>query len=38
MKTRKPIGYYILLVAGAALMAGFGSEIASSIAPSKSWG
>jgi hypothetical protein len=37
MKTCKPAGYYILLVAGALLMACFGSEIASSIAPSKSW-
>jgi hypothetical protein len=37
MKTRTPVGYYILLVAGVLLMACFGSEIAASIAPSKSW-
>jgi len=37
MKTYNPVGYYILLFAGVLLMACFGSEIAGSIAPSKSW-
>jgi hypothetical protein len=37
MKTRKPIGYYIQLVAGVLLMSCFGSEITASIAPTKSW-
>ena len=36
MKTNKT-AYYILLFAGVLLMAVFGSEIASAIAPSKSW-
>jgi hypothetical protein len=36
MKTRKPIAYYILLFVGAILMAGFGSEIANTIALPKS--
>ncbi len=37
MKTRTPATYYLLLVTGVLLMACFGSEIAASIAPSKSW-
>jgi hypothetical protein len=37
MKTNKT-AYYILLFAGVLLMAVFGSEITSAIAPSKSWG
>ena len=36
MKTSKT-SYYILLFAGVLLMAFFGSEITSAIAPSKSW-
>ena len=37
MKTRKPIGYYILLFFGVMIMAGFGSEIQNSITLPKSW-
>jgi hypothetical protein len=37
MKTYKPIGCYILLFVGVLLMACFGSEMAASIALSKSW-
>jgi len=37
MKIRKPTAYYVLLFVGVMLMAGFGSEIANSIALPKSW-